>query len=70
MSAYSPTLINSQQRIEEPRIEYTLSLPADFEIPESQRRELRARLAHHLAKPNERKYKLSEIIADRFNVNL
>lgn len=63
MSAYSPTPTNSQHRVEEPRAEYTLSAPADFEIPESQRRELRARLAHHLANPNERTYSPEEVEA-------
>jgi len=63
MPAYSPTPTNSTHRVEEPRAEYTLSAPADFEIPESQRRELRARLAHHLANPNERKYTPEEVRA-------
>jgi hypothetical protein len=68
MSTYIPTPTSNIHRVEEPRAEYTLTAPADFEIPESQRRELRARLAHHLANPNERKYSLSEIIADRLSL--
>jgi hypothetical protein len=65
---YNTEPLNSNLRIEEPRVEYTISPRADFEIPESQRRELRARLAHHRANPNERKYSLSEIMADRHSI--
>jgi hypothetical protein len=60
---YNIEPLSSNLRVEEPRAEYTLSAPADFEIPESQRRELRARLAHHLANPNERKYTSEEVRA-------
>jgi hypothetical protein len=63
MPAYSTAPTNNVYRVEEPRAEYTLSAPADFEIPESQRRELRARLAHHLAHPYERTYSPEEVEA-------
>jgi hypothetical protein len=65
---YNTEPLNSNLRIEEPSAEYTINSGAYFEIPESQRRELQVRLAHHRANPNERKYSLSEIMADRHSI--
>ena len=60
---YNTEPLNSNLRVEEPRAEYTISTRADMAIPESQLRELRARLAHHRANPLERKYSPEEVRA-------
>jgi hypothetical protein len=60
---YNTEPLNSNLRIEEPSAEYTINSRAYFEIPESQRIELRARLAHHRANPNELMYSPEEVEA-------